>query len=54
MTMFFYCCLSVEDQKPRQFFDQRDAGLYICRWPDKAPEDPLPYSSEVVLFELFN
>ncbi|PFX22524.1 hypothetical protein AWC38_SpisGene12961 [Stylophora pistillata] len=35
-----------EDQKPRKFFDQRDAGLYICRWPGSPPEDPFRYSSE--------
>ncbi|KXJ22379.1 uncharacterized protein LOC110252569 [Exaiptasia diaphana] len=33
-------------QKPRQFFDQRDAGLTICVFPDKVPEKPLVYYSE--------
>lgn len=36
------------DQSPRKFFDQRDAGLYICRWPDgKVPSNALLYTSEV-------
>lgn len=36
------------DQHPRKFFDQRDAGLYICRWPDgKVPSNALLYTSEV-------
>ncbi|CAH3116002.1 unnamed protein product, partial [Pocillopora meandrina] len=34
------------DQNPRKFFDQRDAGLYICRWPGSPPEDPFRHSSE--------
>ncbi|XP_065909541.1 non-lysosomal glucosylceramidase-like [Dysidea avara] len=35
------------DQHPRKFFDQRDAGLYIGRWPDgKVPSNALLYTSE--------
>lgn len=35
------------DQHPRKFFDQRDAGLYIARWPDgKVPSNALLYTSE--------
>ena len=42
----FELCL-LADQNPRKFFDQRDAGLYICRWPGSPPEDPFRHSSEV-------
>lgn len=38
----------IADQHPRKFFDQRDAGLYIARWPDgKVPSNALLYTSEV-------
>ncbi|XP_062522420.1 non-lysosomal glucosylceramidase-like [Corticium candelabrum] len=34
-------------QFPRKFFDQRDAGMFIIRWPDgKVPKNGLLYSSE--------
>eukprot|EP00118_Oscarella_pearsei_P025243 m.307818 g.307818 ORF g.307818 m.307818 type:complete len:1014 (+) comp42860_c0_seq1:626-3667(+) len=34
-------------QKPRKFFDQRDAGMFIERWPDgKVPSNAIRYSSE--------
>ncbi|XP_065838479.1 non-lysosomal glucosylceramidase-like isoform X2 [Oscarella lobularis] len=34
-------------QSPRPFFDQRDAGIYIERWPDgKVPSKAIRYSSE--------
>ena len=41
----------IADQHPRKFFDQRDAGLYICRWPDgKVPSNALLYTSEVTSY----
>jgi uncharacterized protein (DUF608 family) len=34
-------------QYPRKFFDQRDAGMFIIRWPDgTVPRNGLLYSSE--------
>ena len=45
-NVIFELCL-LADQNPRKFFDQRDAGLYICRWPGSPPEDPFRHSSEV-------
>ena len=45
-NFIFELCL-LADQNPRKFFDQRDAGLYICRWPGSPPEDPFRHSSEV-------
>ncbi|XP_065838612.1 non-lysosomal glucosylceramidase-like isoform X2 [Oscarella lobularis] len=34
-------------QSPRPFFDQRDAGMFIERWPDgKVPTNAVRYSSE--------
>ena len=45
----------IADQYPRKFFDQRDAGLYICRWPDgKVPSNALLYTSEVTILNLFS
>jgi len=47
---FYY--LITADQHPRKFFDQRDAGLYICRWPDgKVPSNALLYTSEVTNYK---
>ncbi|XP_078352684.1 non-lysosomal glucosylceramidase-like [Oculina patagonica] len=34
------------DQIPRKFFDQRDAGMYIGKWPGTPPKNPFRYSSE--------
>ena len=43
--------LLTADQYPRKFFDQRDAGLYICRWPNgKVPSNALRYTSEVTYY----
>ncbi|XP_032237867.2 uncharacterized protein LOC5512611 [Nematostella vectensis] len=33
-------------QAPRQFFDERDAGLRICVYPNDLPKSPLLYHSE--------
>lgn len=43
------CFISnTEAQKPRVFFDQRDAGMFITSWgKEKPPEVPLLYSLEV-------
>ena len=36
-------------QKPRQFCDQRDAGMFITSWgSEKPPDVPLLYSFEVI------
>lgn len=59
LTLVLYTCnvllatyhLLTADQHPRKFFDQRDAGLYICRWPNgKVPSNALLYTSEVTYY----
>jgi len=36
-----------KDEGPRIFMDERDSGLWICRWPDGGkPPNPMLYNSE--------